>query len=147
MAADRPIAVSDTGIRHDEHVADVLMVSLTVIMRDELNKNTETCAHPSCNCAPANDSKYCSTLCEGNEGRVDIILRLRTSRVRGSRERRGEEVRRKCDASRRLVAGVVTDATQYSGWVGCARGWRKLRRRGFRFSPELHARGVSFSAD
>ena len=35
MAADRPTAVSDTGIRHDEHVADALMVSLTVIMRDE----------------------------------------------------------------------------------------------------------------
>ena len=37
------------------------------------NKNTETCAHPSCNCPPAKDSKYCSTVCEGNEGRVDIV--------------------------------------------------------------------------
>jgi hypothetical protein len=37
------------------------------------DKNTETCAHPSCNCPPAEDSDYCSTLCEGNEGRVDII--------------------------------------------------------------------------
>jgi|HubBroStandDraft_3_1064219.scaffolds.fasta_scaffold1396466_1 hypothetical protein len=37
------------------------------------DKNTETCAHPSCNCPPAEDSDYCSALCEGNEGRVDII--------------------------------------------------------------------------
>jgi hypothetical protein len=33
----------------------------------------EKCAHPSCNCAPAQDSKFCSTLCEGNSTRPDII--------------------------------------------------------------------------
>jgi hypothetical protein len=37
------------------------------------NKQTETCAHPSCNCRAAEDSKYCSTLCEGNAGTPDII--------------------------------------------------------------------------
>ena len=37
--------------------------------------NKEKCAHPSCNCsaAAAKDSKFCSALCEGNEGRSDII--------------------------------------------------------------------------
>jgi hypothetical protein len=37
------------------------------------DKKTETCAHPSCNCIAAPDSKYCSTLCEGNEGTVDVV--------------------------------------------------------------------------
>ncbi|HZL57920.1 MAG TPA: hypothetical protein VFC21_12590, partial [Bryobacteraceae bacterium] len=41
-----------------------------ITMADQKN---ETCAHPSCNCAAAKDSKYCSTVCEGNEGRADII--------------------------------------------------------------------------
>lgn len=31
------------------------------------------CAHPSCSCAPAKDSKYCGALCEGNAGKPDII--------------------------------------------------------------------------
>ena len=37
------------------------------------SNQTETCAHPSCVCAPATGSKYCSTLCEGNAGTTDII--------------------------------------------------------------------------
>jgi hypothetical protein len=37
------------------------------------NNQTETCAHPSCVCPPAKDSKYCGTLCEGNAGTSDII--------------------------------------------------------------------------
>jgi hypothetical protein len=36
-------------------------------------KQTEKCAHPSCNCPPAKDSKFCGALCEGNAGRADII--------------------------------------------------------------------------
>ena len=36
MEADRPFAICQTGIGHDEHVADALMVSLAVIMSDEL---------------------------------------------------------------------------------------------------------------
>jgi len=35
--------------------------------------NTQKCAHPSCNCVAAKDSKYCGTLCEGNAGKPDII--------------------------------------------------------------------------
>jgi hypothetical protein len=35
--------------------------------------NDQKCAHPSCNCTKANDSKYCSTFCEGNAGTPDII--------------------------------------------------------------------------
>jgi hypothetical protein len=41
-----------------------------VVMTD---KQQEKCAHPSCNCSPAKDSKFCSAFCEGNEGRSDII--------------------------------------------------------------------------
>lgn len=37
------------------------------------DSKTGKCAHSSCNCNQAKDSKYCCTLCEGNEGRVDII--------------------------------------------------------------------------
>lgn len=37
------------------------------------DKTNEKCAHPSCTCVAAKDSKYCSTFCEGSEGRVDII--------------------------------------------------------------------------
>lgn len=37
------------------------------------DKQQEKCAHPSCNCTPATDSKFCSALCEGNEGISDII--------------------------------------------------------------------------
>jgi hypothetical protein len=37
------------------------------------NNQTEKCAHPSCVCPPAKDSKYCSALCEGNAGTSDII--------------------------------------------------------------------------
>ncbi len=37
------------------------------------DKKREKCAHPSCNCMAAEDSKYCGALCEGNAGRVDII--------------------------------------------------------------------------
>ena len=37
------------------------------------DEKQEKCAHPSCNCSTAKDSKFCSTLCEGNEGRSDII--------------------------------------------------------------------------
>ena len=33
----------------------------------------EKCAHPSCGCPPAADSKFCSALCEGNQGISDII--------------------------------------------------------------------------
>lgn len=36
------------------------------------DKSKEKCAHPSCNCAPAKDSKYCSALCEGNAGHPDV---------------------------------------------------------------------------
>lgn len=32
----------------------------------------EKCAHPSCACRAAADSKYCSALCEGNAGHPDI---------------------------------------------------------------------------
>jgi hypothetical protein len=37
------------------------------------DKQSKTCAHPSCNCPPAKDSKYCGTLCEASAGRADII--------------------------------------------------------------------------
>jgi hypothetical protein len=37
------------------------------------DKQPEKCAHPSCNCPAARDSKYCGALCEGNAGRVDVI--------------------------------------------------------------------------
>jgi hypothetical protein len=37
------------------------------------DKQQEKCAHPSCNCSAVKDSKFCSTVCEGNEGRADII--------------------------------------------------------------------------
>jgi hypothetical protein len=37
------------------------------------DKKTEKCAHPSCNCPAAKDSKFCGTLCEANAGRADII--------------------------------------------------------------------------
>ncbi len=37
------------------------------------NKQTEKCAHPSCKCRAASDSKYCSAFCEGNAGTPDII--------------------------------------------------------------------------
>jgi hypothetical protein len=37
------------------------------------NKNSEKCAHPSCNCPAAKDSKFCGALCEANAGRADII--------------------------------------------------------------------------
>jgi hypothetical protein len=36
-------------------------------------KKTDKCAHPSCNCPRAKDSKYCGALCEANAGRADII--------------------------------------------------------------------------
>ena len=41
------------------------------------DKNIEKCAHPSCNCPPAKDGKFCSTLCEGNAGRPDIVCGCR----------------------------------------------------------------------
>jgi hypothetical protein len=31
------------------------------------------CAHPSCNCAAAKDSKYCSTFCEGQGNTPDLM--------------------------------------------------------------------------
>jgi hypothetical protein len=37
------------------------------------NEKKDMCAHPSCNCRAASDSKYCSAFCEGNAGRPDII--------------------------------------------------------------------------
>ncbi|HEX4274758.1 MAG TPA: hypothetical protein VHZ74_05360 [Bryobacteraceae bacterium] len=37
------------------------------------DNKTEKCAHPSCNCMAAKDSKYCGALCEGNAGKPDII--------------------------------------------------------------------------
>ncbi len=36
------------------------------------DKSKETCAHPSCHCAAAKDSKYCSAFCEKNAGHPDI---------------------------------------------------------------------------
>lgn len=35
-------------------------------------EKTEKCAHPSCNCTAAHDSKYCSTFCEGAGNKPDI---------------------------------------------------------------------------
>jgi len=37
------------------------------------DKNKDKCAHPSCNCMAAKDSKYCSAFCEGNAGTPDIM--------------------------------------------------------------------------
>ena len=34
--SDRPIAVGETGIRENEQITDALMISLAMIMRDEL---------------------------------------------------------------------------------------------------------------
>jgi hypothetical protein len=33
----------------------------------------DKCAHPSCNCRAANDSKFCSAFCEGASEKADII--------------------------------------------------------------------------
>ena len=33
----------------------------------------EKCAHPSCQCPPRPDSKYCSTYCEGEAKTSDIM--------------------------------------------------------------------------
>ena len=36
--------------------------------------NSKTkCAHPSCNCMAAQDSKFCSTFCEGASDHPDVI--------------------------------------------------------------------------
>jgi hypothetical protein len=51
LATDRPIAVGETGIRHDQHVADTLMVSLTVIMGNEFVGAVNCmCEKLTCNC-------------------------------------------------------------------------------------------------
>lgn len=34
---------------------------------------SEKCAHPSCNCKRAEDSKYCSAFCEGNAKHPDVV--------------------------------------------------------------------------
>jgi hypothetical protein len=34
---------------------------------------TEKCAHPSCVCVAADDSKFCSALCEGADDEPDIM--------------------------------------------------------------------------
>lgn len=34
--------------------------------------NNAKCAHPNCNCPPAQDSKYCSAYCEGAAGTIEI---------------------------------------------------------------------------
>lgn len=52
------------------------------------DKSNETCAHPSCTCPPAKDSKYCSALCEGNAGHPDIICDCGHAAC-GARERTG----------------------------------------------------------
>jgi hypothetical protein len=33
----------------------------------------EKCAHPSCNCPRASDSKFCSAYCEGASDKPDIM--------------------------------------------------------------------------
>lgn len=34
---------------------------------------SKKCAHPSCQCPPAKDSKFCSTYCEGQAETPDVI--------------------------------------------------------------------------
>jgi hypothetical protein len=36
-------------------------------------KQIQKCAHSSCNCLAAKDSKFCGAFCKGNAGRADII--------------------------------------------------------------------------
>ena len=43
MATDWPTAIGDSGIRHDEHVADAPVISLAVIMCDELPDGGSEC--------------------------------------------------------------------------------------------------------
>lgn len=38
-----------------------------------MEKNTEKCAHPSCECPAQPDSDYCSTYCEGQGETPDIL--------------------------------------------------------------------------
>jgi hypothetical protein len=37
------------------------------------DNRTEKCAHPSCVCVAANDSRFCSAFCEGSTDHPDII--------------------------------------------------------------------------
>lgn len=38
---------------------------------------TEKCAHPSCNCPPGKDSKYCSQYCKDAAGTMEISCNCR----------------------------------------------------------------------
>jgi hypothetical protein len=40
---------------------------------DHNNEQKEKCAHPSCACHAAADSKFCSAFCEGASDHPDII--------------------------------------------------------------------------